>query len=449
MKRTLILLMFGAALMVRPSAQAPDRWPSFRGPRASGVAEGVGLPVSFNGATGANVAWKTAIPGLGHGSPIVWGDRVFVTTAVSSRGGATFKPGLYGEGTASEDRSPQQWKILALDAATGTILWDRTAYEGVPRDKRHIKNTYASSTPATDGRYVAAFFGSEGLYVYTVDGEPAWKKSFGHLDFGAYDLPEYEWGSATSPIIYEDLVIIQVDLHGPSFVAAYDLATGEERWRSERDELPSWSTPTVYPGTARAEVVTNSPNYIRGLDPATGRELWRLGRSSKITAPTPIFDGDLIVVASGRGPERPINVIKAGATGDITPPGDEMSGGPLVWSKRGRGSYMPTPLIYQGYLYVLANQGIFDCYELRTGREVYRQRIPHTGSGFSASPVAADGRIYLSSEDGDIFVVRAGPDFELLGTNRMGELLMATPAFAGDTLFVRGVTHLFAIRRGR
>ena len=447
MKRIAIVLALGAVVLARPSAQAPDRWPSFRGPSASGVAEGVGLPVSFNGVTGANVAWKTAIPGLGHGSPIVWGDRVFVTTAVSSRGGATFKPGLYGEGTASEDRSPQQWKILALDAATGTILWDRTAYEGVPLDKRHIKNTYASSTPATDGRYVAAFFGSEGLYVYTVDGEPVWKKSFGHLDFGAYDLPEYEWGSATSPIIYEDLVIIQVDLHGPSFVAAYDLATGEERWRSERDELPSWSTPTVYPGTARAEIVTNSPNYIRGLDPATGRELWRLGRSSKITAPTPIFDGDLIVVASGRGPERPINVIKAGATGDITPPGDAMSGGPLVWSKRGRGSYMPTPLIYQGYLYVLANQGIFDCYELRTGREVYRQRIPHTGSGFSASPVAADGRIYLSSEDGDIFIVKAGEAFELVGKAPMGELLMATPAFAGDTMLVRGVEHLFAIRR--
>jgi len=440
-------LALGAVVMARPAAQAPDRWPSFRGPSASGVADGVGLPESFDGATGVNVAWKTAIPGLGHGSPIVWGSRVFVTTAVSSLGGATFKPGLYGEGTASEDRSPQQWKLLALDAKSGAILWDRTLYEGVPLDKRHIKNTYASSTPATDGRYVASFFGSEGLYVYTVDGELVWKKMFGHLDFGAYDLPEYEWGSATSPIIYRDLVIVQCDLHGPSFVAAFDLATGEERWRSERDELPSWSTPNVYPGARRAELVTNSPNYIRGLDPATGRELWRLGRSSKITAPTPIFDGDLIVVASGRGPERPINVIKAGAAGDITPPGDEMSSDVLVWSKRGRGSYMPTPLIYQGYLYVLANQGIFDCYELATGREVYRQRIPHTGSGFSASPVAADGRIYLSSEDGDIFVVKAGETFELLGKDPMGELLMATPAFAGDTMFVRGVTHLFAIRR--
>ncbi len=445
----LLVIALGALTGVRPVAQAPDRWPSFRGPSAAGVAADVGLPDAFSGATGANIAWKTALPGLGHGSPVVWGDRVFVTTAVSSRGEATFKPGLYGEGTASEDRSPQQWKLLALDASTGAILWDRIAYEGVPRDKRHIKNTYASSTPATDGRYVAAFFGSQGLYVYTVDGELVWKQDFGHLDFGAYDLPEYEWGSATSPIIYRDLVIVQCDLHGPSFAMAFDLKTGETRWRSERDELPSWSTPTVYPGARRDELVTNSPNYVRGLDPATGKELWRLGRSSKITAPTPIFDGDLIVVASGRGPERPINVIKAGATGDITPPGDEMSSDVLVWSKRGRGSYMPTPLIYQGYLYVLANQGIFDCYELATGREVYRERIPHTGSGFSASPVAADGRIYLSSEDGDIFVVKTGPAFELLGTNPMGELLMATPAFAGHTMFVRGVTHLFAIRRGR
>jgi len=166
-------------------------------------------------------------------------------------------------------------------------------------------------------------------------------------------------------------------------------------------------------------------------------------------APTPVFDGDLIVVASGRGPERPINVVKAGATGDITPPEGEMSSAQLVWSKRGRGSYMPTPLIYQGYLYVLGNQGVFDCYELSTGREVYRERIPHTGSGFSASPVAADGRIYLSSEDGDIFVVKAGPEFALVGKNPMGELLMATPAFAGDTMLVRGVEHLFAIRSPR
>jgi len=448
-KRTLLIFVLGALVSVRPAAQAPDRWPSFRGSSASGVAEGVGLPESWSGASGASVAWKTALPGLGHGSPVVWGDRVFVTTAVSSRGDATFKPGLYGEGTASEDRSSQQWKLIALDARAGTILWDRTAFEGVPRDKRHIKNTYASSTPATDGRYVAAFFGSQGLYVYTVDGELVWKQDLGRLDFGAYDLPEYEWGSATSPIIYQDMVIVQCDLHGPSFVMAFDLKTGETRWRSERDELPSWSTPTIYPGATRVELITNSPNFIRGLDPATGRELWRLGRSSKITAPTPVFDGDLIVVASGRGPERPINVVKAGATGDITPPEGEMSSAQLVWSKRGRGSYMPTPLIYQGYLYVLGNQGVFDCYELATGREVYRERIPHTGSGFSASPVAADGRIYLSSEDGDIFVVRAGPEFELLGTNPMGELLMATPAFAGDTMFVRGVEHLFAIRSPR
>ena len=449
MNRILMVLALGAIVVARSAAQAPDRWPSFRGPSASGVADGVDLPESWDAGTGAGVAWKTPIPGLGHGSPIVWGDRVFVTTAVSSRGAATFKPGLYGEGTASEDRSPQQWKIVALDARTGKVLWDRTAFEGAPRDKRHIKNTYASSTAATDGRYVAAFFGSQGLYVYTVDGELVWKKDLGRLDFGAYDLPEYEWGSATSPIIHQDLVIVQCDLHGPSFVAAFDLTPGEERWRSDRDELPSWSTPTVYQGRGRPELVTNSPNFIRGLDPATGRELWRLGRSSKITAPTPVFDDDLIVVASGRGPERPINVIKAGATGDITPVGDAMSSAQLVWSKRGRGSYMPTPLVYQDYLYVLANQGVFDCYELATGREVYRARIPHTGSGFSASPVAADGRIYLSSEDGDIFVVKAGPLFELVGKNPIGELLMATPAFAGHTMFVRGVSHLLAIRSGR
>ena len=174
-----------------PAAQVPPNWPSFRGPAASGVASGQDLPDAWNGESGDHVAWRTPISGLAHSSPIVWGDRVFVTTAVSSRGDATFKPGLYGEGTASEDRSPQQWKLLALDARTGQVRWERTAYEGVPREKRHIKNTYASSTPATDGRYVIAFFGSQGLYAYTVDGELAWKKDLGRLDLGAYDAPDY------------------------------------------------------------------------------------------------------------------------------------------------------------------------------------------------------------------------------------------------------------------
>ncbi len=442
---TLALLL---VVIIQPiTAQRGDRWPSFRGPSASGVGDDVRLPDRWNVKDGSNVRWTVAVPGLGHSSPIVWGDRVFVTTAVSSRGGATFKPGLYGEGTASEDRSVQRWVVMALDRGTGRVVWQQTAYEGVPREKRHIKATYANATPATDGRRVVAFFGSQGLYGFDMDGRLLWKKDLGVLNTGAYDLPEYEWGTASSPIIYKNLVIVQCDTQNESFVLAADIDTGATVWKTVRSELPSWGTPTVYPAQdgRPAELVTNASNFIRGYDPDTGVERWRLGGSSKITAPTPVFTRGVIVVASGRAPERPVFAIKPGAAGDITLRGGDSSNAHVLWSKTGRGSYMPTPLIHDGVLYVLANQGLLDAYDLRSGEEVYRQRIPHEGSGFSASPVLAGGRLYLSSEDGDIFVIRAGRTFEILGRYPMGEPLMATPALAGNTMYVRGERHLFAI----
>jgi len=425
-----------------------QNWPSFRGPRASGVADGNKLPIAWDVTKGTNIAWKTPIPGLAHSSPIVWGDRVFVTTAISSRGGDSFKRGLYGEGDASEDRSVQQWKLLCLNRKTGALLWERVAYEGVPKEKRHMKATYANATPATDGEVVVAFFGSQGLYAYDLDGKVLWSRDLGRFDVGAYDLPEYEWGTASSPIVYRELVIVQCDQQKGSFVAALERKTGKTVWKTERDELPSWGTPTIVTSKARDELVTNSSNFIRGYDPLTGKELWRLGGSSKITAPTPIDAGGLIVVASGRRPEAPIFAVHTGASGNITLAADQTRNSAVAWSKTQRGSYMPTPLYYRGILYVLGNAGIFDAYDFQTGREIYRQRIPHQGSGFSASPVASDGKIYLSSEDGDIFVAGAGEHFELLKTNSMDDPLMATPAIAGGLLIVRTQHMLYAIGAG-
>jgi hypothetical protein len=431
-----------SALLAAPS----PNWPSFRGANASGIADGQGLPESWNVKTGENIRWRVAVPGLAHSSPIVWGDRIYVASAISSRADATFKPGLYGEGTASEDRSVHRWVVVALDRRSGKTVWQSTAYEGVPREKRHIKATYANATPATDGRYVVAFFGSQGLYAFDREGKQAWKKDLGVLNAGAYDLPEYEWGNASSPIIYKDLVIVQCDTQEGSFVLAADIHTGKTMWRTARQELPSWGTPSVVePAGGRPELVTNASNFIRGYDPATGEERWRLGGSSKITAPTPIFSNGLIIVASGRAPERPIFAIRPGARGDITLKESEPSSSFVAWRKTGRGSYMPTPLAYRDQLYVLGNAGLIDAYAIDTGEEVYRQRIPHGGSGFSASPVAADGRIFLSSEDGDIFVVTAGKDFAIKGRYPMGEPLMATPAIAEGTMYVRGERHLVAI----
>jgi outer membrane protein assembly factor BamB len=374
---------------------------------------------------------------------------IYVTSAVSTDPKATFRPGLYGDGDASSDRSVHRWMVYAIDKRSGKIIWERMAHQGEPVDKRHIKSTYANPTPATDGRIVVAWFGSQGVYAYDVKGRYLWKVDVGRLDVGAYDIPTYEWGPASSPIIWNDLVILQCDTQFDSFLLALDAATGKTVWKTDREEIPSWGTPTVSNTPAGPTLVTNASNFIRGYDPRTGKELWRLGRSSKITAPTPIFSDGLFIVASGRGPERPIFVVRPEARGDVTLPEGQTQSQAIVWSKTGRGSYMPTPLAYNGILYVLANNGLFDAYNLKTGEELYRQRLPLVGSGFSASPVAADGKIYLSNEDGEILVVAAGNKFSHIGTNSMGELLMATPALSDGVMYVRSAASLFAIGKKR
>ncbi|MGE0865126.1 MAG: PQQ-binding-like beta-propeller repeat protein [Vicinamibacterales bacterium] len=432
------------AALPKPAAGAGG-WPSFRGAEAAGVADGQHLPDEWNPATGANILWRAPIAGLAHSSPIVWGDLVFVTSAISGKGQATFKPGLYGDGDASDDRSVHRWVLSAIDKRSGKPRWERTAAEGEPLNKRHIKSTYASASPVTDGRVVVAWFGSQGIFAYDFDGALRWKVDIGRIDMGAYDIPSYEWGPASSPIIWNGLVIVQCDTQADSFLLALDAETGDTVWQTPREELPSWGTPTVATTAAGPELVTNASNFVRGYDPRTGRELWRLGGSSKITAPTPIFSSGLHIVASGRAPERPVFAVKPGARGDLTLPKGEDHSAQVAWSKTGRGSYMPTPLAYRGLLYVLANNGVFDAYDLATGKEIYRQRLPLVGSGYSASPVAADGKIYLSNEDGEMLVVEAGPTFKLLATNSIGEMLMATPALSEGVMYVRALSTLFAI----
>ncbi len=443
--------------IVRTAASAPaplpgpqsstGSWPSFRGPQATGISDGQNLPDTWDVKGGQNIVWRTPIGGLAHSSPIVWGNTVYVTTAVSRKGGATFRPGLYGDGDASDDRSPQQWKLIAIDKKTGAVRWEKVAIEAPPVDKRHIKSTYASGTPATDGRIVVASFGSMGVFAFDMAGNLRWKVDYGKIHLGAYDLPSWEWGPASSPIIWNDLVILQVDTHADSFLLALNVDTGETVWKTERAELPSWGTPTVATTPAGPVLVTNASKFVRGYDPRTGKELWRIGKSSKITAPTPIFSDGLWVIASGRAPERPIFVVRPDAAGDLTLPDGETSNAGVAWSKNARGPYMPTPLAYKGVLYVLANNGLFDAIDLQTGKDIYRQRLPNVGNGFSASPVAADGKIYLSNEDGEMLVVAAGSTFSLIAANSMGDLLMATPALSEGVMYVRTATSVFAIGR--
>jgi outer membrane protein assembly factor BamB len=371
---------------------------------------------------------------------------VFLTTAVSTNSTSEFKPGLYGAGTPAKDVSRHRWCVYCLDKRTGKVLWERTACEGVPKIKRHIKSSHANPTPATDGKHLIVSFASEGLYGYDLNGKLLWQRDLGVIDAGAFNDPELQWGAASSPILYQGLVIVQCDRQSASFLAAYDTETGHPVWSTPHDEPPSWGTPTIYEGPRRVELIANGTHYIRGYDPPTGKELWQLGRNAQITVPTPIMGHGLIFVTSGYRPIQPIYAIWPGATGDISLKEPADSSEQIAWSKQRGGPYMPTPLVYGNYLYTCSNNGTVACYEARTGKQVYQERLGGHG-GYSASPVAADGKLYFTGEEGEVRVVRAGPVLELLAVNPMGDICMATPAISDGMIFIRTQHTVFGIGR--
>lgn len=442
MKRLALSIVCLCLVSVGARAQ---NWPQFRGAGAAGVAEGKPAPVKWDGEKVVGVRWKTPIPGLAHSSPVVWGNTVFVTTAISSAAKDETRYGLYGDVEPVKDDPSHTWKLYAVDKATGKILWERVAHEGLPKVKRHPKSTHADSTPATDGRTVVALFGSNGLFAYDMKGKLLWKQDLGVLDSGWFYDPDYQWEHGSSPVIYKNLVIVQADIQKNSFIAAYDLKTGKPVWKTPREEIPSWGTPTVYEGKTRAELITVGTKAVRGYDPLTGKELWRLGPMPEVTTPTPFAAHGLIFVTAGYRPIQPIYAIRPGANGDITLKEGKDSSDFIAWSKTRGGPYMPTPVVYGDLLYTCSNNGVVVAYEATTGKQVYQQRIADKGGAFTASPVASDGKIYLSSEDGEIFVFKAGPKHELLSVNPMGEPLMATPAISDGMLIVRGVKHLFGV----
>ncbi len=428
---------------------SPQNWPSFRGPYASGVADGQNAPTTWDAPTMKNIRWKTPIPGLGHASPIIWGDRIFVATAISGEPDPEFRHGLYGDVDSVDDDTVHTWKVYGVDKRSGKILWEQTACEGVPKVKRHTKASHANCTPATDGKHLVVSFASEGLYCYSLDGRLLWKRDLGILDSGWFYNPDYQWGFSSSPVIYRNLAIVQCDIQEDSFISAFDLQSGSEVWRTARKEIPSWGTPTICEHTGRAQVVTNSSKHVYGYDPLTGKELWRLAGNSEVTVGTPVAGHGLMFFTGGYPPVRPVYAIKATATGDITLPEDKDSGEHVAWATRKGGTYMPTPIVYGDHLYTCANHGVLTCYDARTGERLYRTRIAEgKGGGYTASPIAADGKLYFTSEDGDIFVIRAGPQYELLATNPMGEVCMATPAISDGLLVVRTINHLVGIGAG-
>ena len=433
-----------AAKEVAPRTK-PLPWPAFRGANASGAADGQGVAAEWDVASGRNVRWKTPIPGIAVSSPIVWGDRVFVTTAIGSDADKTFRTGLYGDVKPVDDLSTHTWRLYALDRRTGAVAWQRDVYTGAPRVKRHTKSSQANSTPVTDGKQVVAVFGSIGLLVcYDVDGRERWRRDIGVIDNGWFFDPTYQWGHSSSPVIYKSTVIVQGDQQKGSYIAAFDLATGKPAWRTERpDEISTWGTPTIVTGPKGDELVTNGTK-IRGYDPSTGKELWTLGPNSEITVGTPVAGSGVVYVTGGYPPVRPVYAVKAGAAGDITLPKGETASQAIAWSNDREGTYIPTPLLYRDILYTLNSNGILTAYRAGSGERLYRARVGG-GGAFAASPVAADGKLYFANEDGDVYVVRAGTEYVELGKYPLGEVIMATPAISDGVMVVRTLGHVYGI----
>jgi len=433
--------------------EAQTNWPAFRGVNADGIAKGAATPTIWNAERSENVRWKREIPGLGHSSPIIWGNRLFVTSAVNERKTAPLKVGLYGDPGSADDDDVQQWKIFCVNKETGEILWDRTAHKGVPKQKRHTKATHANCTMATDGKNLVAFFGSEGLYCYDMEGRQRWQKDLGTLRISPVvynDAPDpkgadLEWGFASSPIIYGDRVFVQCDVLTNGFVAAFNLSDGKEIWRTPRDDTATWSTPNICTEGPRRQLLVNGWKHMGGYDLQTGEEIWRMSGGGDCPVPTPIVWNGLIFLMSAHGPRKPIYAVRTDAAGDISLRNGATTNRYVSWSSLRGASYMQTPVICGDYLYSCHVDGVLTCFEAWTGKEKYKERLGTGGEGFTASPVASEGKLYFTSEQGSVFVVKPGPDFAVLATNQMGEVCMATPAISEGTIFFRTQGHVVAI----
>ncbi|MDG2384267.1 MAG: PQQ-binding-like beta-propeller repeat protein [Pirellulaceae bacterium] len=442
--RGIVGLFVSGLLLGTLPAEHEGRWPQFRGADARGVAaDSDRLPDQWS--TTQNVVWSEPIEGRGWSSPIVWGDRVFLTTVANDGETEPVKKGLYFGGNRSEPpKSNHRWKAICLSLSTGEKLWDRTLHEGVPPTSMHLKNSYASETPVTDGKQLYCYFGNVGLFCLTMDGELIWTHEV------EPHKTRFDWGTASSPVVYEDRLIFVNDNEENSYLIALDTQTGNPIWRVERDEKSNWATPYVWQHEQRTEIVTPGTGKIRSYD-LNGNLLYELGGCSSITIANPYAENGLLYVTSGYvlDKKKPIFAIRPGASGDISLGADQTSNEFIAWCQLQAAPYNPSTLLYEGLIYVLYDRGFFACYDALTGEKIYgKQRIPN-GRAFTASPWAYNGKIFCLNEDGKTFVIKAGPEFEILRTNELeeGELCMATPAIANDRLLIRTADRLYCLQQ--
>jgi len=446
----LALLLSAPLFAISPAVTVPSEdsvhWTSFRGNSSNGHASG-GAPLEWDVPSGKNVLWRVPVEGLAHSSPVIWGDKLFLTSAVRKAEKAElsslYGSAGYGAGDPVEDEGEHDFMLHCLDKRTGKVLWSKVAYSGAPKVKRHPKSSHANSSPACDAERVVAFFGSEGLYCFDHAGELLWKRDLGVLNAGAPGMPQYEWGFASSPVLHADRVLIQADVQDQSFIMALDAEDGSEIWFTERDEDPTWSTPAVAPHGDGLQVVANGYKHIGGYDYETGEELWKLVGGGDVPVPTPLVAGDLIFITNAHGRLRPIYAIKSSAKGTLNMDPEQCEH--MQWSHPRRGIYMQTPIVVDGLLYCASDGGVLGCYDAQTGEEIYRERLNQGDSGFSGSAIYAGGRLYFSGENGIVHAVAPGREFKLLADNDLGETCMSTPAASEGVLYFRTREHLVAV----
>ena len=435
----LILTLTVSCLM---AGQTEDNWPSFRGAKASGATTGPAAPVEWDVATGKNIRWSVNVPGLGLSSPVVWGDKVFLTTAIrvpvegKEPVPAELKTGLYGDIEPSDDNGPQRFAVICYDFNSGRELWNTAVHTGPPAIPRHPKASHANSTPAVDANHVVTCFGSEGLYCHDHSGKLLWKKDLGRLDSGYYKVPSAQWGYGSSPIISGDRVLVQADVQKGSFLAAYSLADGKELWRTARDEVPTWSSPLIHEVAGKRQVIVNGYKHMGAYDFETGAAVWNVSGGGDIPVPTPIAAHGLIFLTNAHGGKAPILVLKEDAKGDLTkdvPDGAEPRS--TAWSLDKWGNYMQTPIIAGDLLFCCTDSGIATCFDARTGTNHFRERLG--SGGYTASPVVSGGHVYFTGEEGGVKVINAAKEFKLAATNQLGAQSMATPAIHNGAIIFR------------